>query len=136
MAAFVDTSFVIGLTNQRDQYNQKALELARSFDRQPLLTTDAVLLEIGNALANRFREQAVQTIEEFLAADEVEIVRLDRSLFDQALDLYKTHRDKSWGLIDCVSFVVMKERGVDEALTCDKHFIQAGFRALMLDPIN
>jgi predicted nucleic acid-binding protein len=136
MAAFVDTLFVIGLTNHRDQYHEKALELAISFDRQPLFTTDAVLLEIGNTLSGRFRDQAIQTIEEFFESDEVEIVRLDHILFDKAFDLYKTHRDKSWGLVDCVSFVVMRERGIDEALTCDKHFVQAGFRALMLEPIN
>jgi predicted nucleic acid-binding protein len=136
MATFVDTSFVVGLTNQRDQYHEKALELAISFDRRPLCTTDAVLLEIGNILSGRFRDQAIQTIEGFLASDEVEIVRLDRILFDKAFDLYKTHRDKSWGLVDCVSFVVMTEQGIEEALTCDKHFVQAGFRALMLEPIN
>ena len=48
-----------------------------------------------------------------------------------ALNLYKKHQDKSWGLVDCISFVVMKRYEVTKSLTFDRHFIQAGFQALM-----
>ena len=44
--------------------------------------------------------------------------------------LYKQMDDKQWGLVDCISFVIMRERGVTEALTSDHHFVQAGFRVL------
>jgi uncharacterized protein len=47
---FVDTLFVVALINRRDQYHQQASELADSLETRPLITTDAVLLEIGNAL--------------------------------------------------------------------------------------
>jgi predicted nucleic acid-binding protein len=46
---FVDTLFIVASINQRDQYHQKALELAKAFENYPLITTDAVLLEVGNA---------------------------------------------------------------------------------------
>jgi hypothetical protein len=39
--------------------------------------------------------------------------------------------DKDWSLIDCISFVVMEEEGIQEALTADQHFEQAGFTALL-----
>ncbi len=133
---FVDTLFVVGYTNERDQYHEKALELAAAYNRKPVLTTDAVLLEIGNSLSGRFRRQSIQTIEDFFESEEVEVVRLDETLFNKAFELYKNHADKSWGLVDCISFVVMRERGITDALTCDKHFVQAGFRALMLDSVN
>jgi len=74
--------------------------------------------------------------EGFFDSEEVEIIRLDESLFNKAFELYKQHSDKTWGLVDCISFVVMRELGVSQALTSDKHFVQAGFRALMLDPVN
>jgi len=133
---FVDTLFVVGYTNERDQYHEKALEQAAIYNRKPVLVTDAVLLEIGNTLSGRFRQQAIQTIEDFFESDEVKIVRLDETLFDKAFQLYKTHADKSWGLVDCISFVVMREHNIMDALTCDKHFTQAGFRALMVDSVN
>jgi predicted nucleic acid-binding protein len=51
----------------------------------------------------------------------------------QALVLYQSHSDKNWGLIDCISFVVMRQHNLSNAVTGDRHFIQAGFRALMLE---
>ena len=128
---FVDTLFVVALINQRDQYHYQSSELANKFEGYPLLTTDAVLLEIGNALARNYKDKGVKIIEQFFASDEVEIVRLTPQLFEQAFNLYKTHEDKAWGLVDCISFVVMKQTGITQALTFDQHFVQAGFQALM-----
>lgn len=136
MTAFIDTLFVVGFTNDRDQYHEKALELSEIYDKKHLITTDAVLLKIGNTLSGKFRQQSIQVIENFLESEEIEVIRLNEYLFEKAFELYKNHTDKSWGLVDCISFVVMKEHGVTDALTCDKHFVQAGFRALMLDSIN
>jgi len=127
---FVDTVFVIALINQRDQYHQQASELADRFGGYPLLTTDAVLLEIGNALARGYKQEAIEVIEQFLASDEVEIKRLTPYLFEQAFELYKQYRDKDWSLVDCISFVAMREAGISQALTFDRHFVQAGFEVL------
>ena len=115
----------------RDQYHQQASELSERFEGYPFLITDTVLLEIGNALARSYKNEAVDIITEFLDSEEVEIVHLTPQMFEQAFDLYKTYQDKEWGLIDCVSFVVMREKGVNQALTFDRHFIQAGFQVLM-----
>ena len=48
---FLDTLFVVGLINRRDQYHRQALELSERLEGSSFLTTDVVLLEIGNALA-------------------------------------------------------------------------------------
>lgn len=128
---FVDTLFIVGLLNKRDQYHQKALELSQQFNRNPLITTDAIFLEVGNALSSSHKNQVVEFIETFLESDEVEVIRLTSDLFEQALTLYRQHQDKSWGLVDCYSFVIMKNNNINLALTFDKHFIQAGFQALM-----
>lgn len=106
--AFVDTSFVVALVNHRDQNHTLALDLAERFAARGLVTTDAVLLEIGNALTRNFKRESVQIIEHFLTSDDVRVVHLDPPLFRKSFELYKSHEDKLWGLIDCVSFVIMK----------------------------
>lgn len=128
---FVDTWFIVALINKRDQYHQKALQLAEQYKNHPLITTDAVFLEFGNALSSNYKNEAAELMEQFLASDEIDVIRLTPKLFDEALSLYKKHQDKSWGLVDCISFVVMKQNQITQALTFDKHFIQAGFQALM-----
>jgi predicted nucleic acid-binding protein len=128
---FIDTVFVVALLNQHDQQHQRAEELAGQFEGQRFLITDGVLLEIGNGLARNYKEQAAEVIQHFLSADDVEVVRLTPELFEEALTLYRTYRDKEWGLVDCLSFVAMRRACIDEALTFDEHFVQAGFRALM-----
>lgn len=128
---FLDTSFVIALVNKSDQYHKLALQLTDRFERKKFVTTDAVLFEIGNALSKKFRQESVQIIEHFLGSDDVRVIHLHPSLFRRAFELYKSHPDKLWGLVDCLSFVIMKELGITEVLTADKHFEQAGFNALM-----
>ena len=128
---FVDTLFVVAQINQRDQYHETASELADQYEGYPLLVTDAVLLEIGNALARNYRKEAGEVIENFLTSEEVKVVHLTPQLFDRAFAEYKKYDDKEWGMIDCISFVVMRQEGVSQALTFDHHFEQAGFQILM-----
>ncbi|MEB3310134.1 MAG: PIN domain-containing protein [Snowella sp.] len=128
---FVDTLFIVALINKRDQYHQIALSLAKQYENSPLITTDAIFLESGNKLSTNYRNEAVELIERFLASDDVDVICLTPELFDESLLLYKQYQDKSWGLVDCFSFVVMKQNKVDQALTFDQHFTQAGFQALM-----
>jgi len=128
---FIDTLFIIALANRRDQYHRQAIDLADQYDEWPLLTTEAVLLEVGNALARNHKQEAVAIIERLLAAVEIEIVRMTPDLFARAFAVYKQHQDKSWGLVDCLSFVAMREAKINRALTFDRHFVQAGFECLM-----
>ena len=130
---FVDTAFVLAIVNKRDGLHQKANGLAEKFGPRPWLTTDLVLYEVGNALARNSKPQAERIINDFLQSDGVEIVSASPDLFRQGFALYCDFADKTWGLIDCVSFVVMKEHNIVEALTNDRHFQQAGFKALMRD---
>ena len=63
----------------------------------------------------------------------VQIVQIAESLYLRAIRLFQDRSDKEWGLTDCMSFVVMQEYGLTDALTSDNHFRQAGFRALLLE---
>lgn len=55
------------------------------------------------------------------------MVHLTPELFESAFSLYRRHTDKQWGLVDCVSFIVMGRMGLTTALAFDQHFVQAGF---------
>ena len=127
---FIDTSFVVAVTNPRDQNHEKAFRLARDYVRRPVLITDAVLLEVGNMLARSHKQEAARAINRFLSAPEVDVIRLNEDLFGRALAFYTQHLDKAWGLVDCISFIVMREADVRQALAFDQHFAQAGFELL------
>lgn len=131
---FLDASYAIALSSPTDQHHQLAVRLAEQLEanRTPLVTTRAVVLEIGNALAKRRYRAAAVTLMAALENDpNVEIVPLSETLYADALELYRTRPDKEWGLTDCISFVIMQERGLTEALTADGHFQQAGFQVLL-----
>ena len=128
--AFLDTGFVIALINERDQYHQQALDLADIYEQYLLVITDAVFLEIANALSLNYKQEAIQVIEELNSSENVEVVRLMPELFERAFDLYKKRQDKSWGLVDCLSFIIMQDQNINFALSFDQHFIQAGFQLL------
>lgn len=97
-----------------------------------MLTTSFVLIEVGDAMATNARNRAafVRLHGTLRNHPLVEVVSGDNWL-ERGLDLYAQRPDKAWSLTDCISFVVMTEHGLVEALTGDHHFEQAGFRALL-----
>ncbi len=132
MHLFLDTAFVQALLNKNDNYHAIAKKLFPKLrEAQQVQTTEAILVEIGNALCASQREMAVDFIEHCYTTPNIQIVRVNTILLQKGLSLYKERGDKSWGLTDCISFVVMNEEGLTDAMTTDKHFIQAGFCALM-----
>jgi uncharacterized protein len=61
------------------------------------------------------------------------IASISGSLFERGMEVFRQRPDKSWSLTDCLSFVLMQDQQLTDALTCDHHFVQAGFRALLLE---
>ena len=133
---FLDASHAIAMVSPRDQYHARARTLTNQMRELSVsaVTTMGVMLEIGNGLSRqRFRQQAL-TLLDYLETDpSIEIVQITESLYQRAVRLFRDRPDKDWGLTDCVSFIVMQDHGLTEALTSDNHFIQAGFRALLLE---
>jgi uncharacterized protein len=133
---FLDTSYAISLAVVSDQLHPRALALAQQLrnDKTRLIVTRAVMLEIGNSLSKaRYRNAAIALLNALEADPLVEILELSLTDYQAALSLFTQRHDKEWGLVDCISFVVMQKRGLYEALTTDGHFVQAGFRALLLE---
>ncbi|HXC25125.1 MAG TPA: PIN domain-containing protein [Gemmatimonadaceae bacterium] len=133
---FLDTSYVIALTTPADAYHSRANVLAHALlsEQARLITTRAVLLEVGDALGHfAARSQAIRLLGELEHDPSLQIVPISDDVYHRAVDLYTARLDKEWGLTDCVSFVVMQDYSLTEALTADRHFRQAGFVALMRD---
>ena len=133
---FLDTAYAIALSAPNDQYHDLAVKLSEQLESEgvALITTRAVVIEIGNALSKlRYRKSAIALLESLEADPSIEIVPITEELYKRAYDLYRNRLDKEWGLTDCLSFIVMRERNLAKALTTDEHFEQAGFRALMCE---
>ncbi len=130
-AVFIDTSYFLALVNNRDKYHQVAKKVAAQI-RPPFVTSEAVLFELGNALARPpHRRLGVQALRQIRADVDIEVVTIMPDLFEQTVAFYRSRPDKGWGLTDCSSFVIMQQRELHDALTADKHFEQAGFNCLL-----
>ena len=129
-AVFADTYFYLALLDEAEPDHERAL--AESKVPRLIVTTEFVLLELGNACA-RAEDHAdfLALVAGMRASRRVKIIPLDSELFNRGLGLMHKRDDKDWSLTDCISFVVMADEGIHGALTGDQHFEQAGFKALL-----
>ncbi len=102
---------------------------------QQIITTNSVLTEFVALARARgvVRANTLEILRDLAAVPRIEIVWVDERLHEAAMALLEARLDKDYSLCDAVSFVLMRERGILEALTTDKHFAQEGFVRL-LDP--
>jgi predicted nucleic acid-binding protein len=132
---FADTSFWMALSRKRDQHNRRAIAWNQFVIRtmSSIVTTEAVLWEWLNGLSDAStRGVAAEGYRRVHADARIEVVPFKPELIESAGELYRTRSDKDWSLTDCLSFVVMEQRHLTEALTTDGHFEQAGLKVMML----
>jgi predicted nucleic acid-binding protein len=129
---FADTFYFLAVFSEEDLAHERAVRTASSFRGVQLLTTAWVLMEFADATCARTQRTAGAAFVRHLPQQpDLQIVPSSDELFEAGLSLYESRPDKNWSLTDCVSFVVMQQHGVSEALTGDRHFSQAGFLALL-----
>jgi predicted nucleic acid-binding protein len=129
---FLDTVYIQARLNRADQYHGQAVALApRVRSAAAVVTTEAVLTESANALSAINRAGICRFIEQAYRTRNIQVIDASPALFQGALDLYRSRQDKQWGLTDCISFIVMHNYSVTDALTADEHFTQAGFNTLL-----
>ena len=129
---FLDTAFIQAILNKRDQYYAQAIQLLPLVKKaSEVWTTEAILMEVGNALSTFNRQKVANFIKQCYQTENIRVVNINSELFNQGLNLYESRQDKNWGLVDCISFVVMEQHNLTYALTSDHHFIQAGFQILL-----
>jgi uncharacterized protein len=131
---FADTSFWIALSSQRDQYHGRAVAWSRFVLRtgSTIVTTEAILWEWLNAFSPAStRRLAAEGYRRCHADPSIEVVPFQAELVNAAVELYQARPDKNWSLTDCLSFVVMEQRRLTEALTTDHHFEQARWKVML-----
>ena len=128
---FADAFYFVALVNRADQHHSKAVAAAQNL-RTTTVTTEWVLAEFADALAGSTSRRLVRRFVQDLEQDsKVRIIKASTELFHRGLQIYEERLDKEWSLTDCISFIVMGEENLAEALTGDKHFEQAGFIPLL-----
>ncbi len=130
-SVFADTFYFLALLNERDAAHKRAVTASRT-PGLALVTTELVLLELADALCKPPQRDEVSALWNVVETDPAfQLVRATSELIQRGRELYGERADKEWPLTDCISFVVMQEQGLSEALTGDHHFEQAGFKALL-----
>jgi len=128
---FLDTGYFVALLDPRDELHALALAWSVALN-EPAILTEFILLETTNLFSHPAERPRVHAlIDQLHTMAEYEIVPADSILFRAGLSLHRQRGDKWWSLTDCISFVVMQQRGIARALSYDKHFEQAGFQALL-----
>jgi uncharacterized protein len=131
---FIDTAYLIASLSPKDQLREKAKAAVDILDNVDLVTTDLVLVELLNHFSgqgNFLRMQAANFTEELLLDPTIELILHGKGLLIAALEFYRKRQDKGYSLTDCVSMLVMQDKGITDVLTDDKHFRQEGFNTLL-----
>ena len=127
----VDTSGWLCLYHKDEPEHLQAVEI---YDAARMYLTHSYILAEFVPLAHVRklpRAKSLQFTEGILSDSTVELVWVDEKLHRQAVELLQKRPDKNYSLCDAVSFVIMRERGITESLTTDKHFEQDGFVRLL-----
>jgi len=130
---FIDTGFIIALESVTDQNHEKASQLWSDLlkDLPEMVTTTYVIDEIVTFFNSRNRHaKAVEIGNRLMNSRSVQVIHVDKGLFDKGWQYFQQHADKTYSMTDCISFIVMKEQGIAAALSFDKHFTQPGFKVL------
>ena len=128
---FLDTSGLLCVLDEADWRHNSAAQFFGQAKR--LFTTNYVLTEFVPLSQSRKirRDDSLNFLIDLCFLPRLELILIDENLHDQAMELLKNRLDKNYSLCDAVSFVVMREHGLTEALTTDKHFEQENFIKLL-----
>jgi len=127
----LDTSGLLCVHDRSQSFHREACEhYAIAIDR---LTHNYVLAEwVALATARKMsRSQSLEVVQDLQNNPDIEVVWVDPWLHERAMNLLVSRQDKSYSLCDAVSFVILRDRKMSQALTTDHHFEQEGFERLL-----
>ena len=127
----MDTVGLLALWENTDQWHAAAERAMTELQAQKarLVTTSFILLECGNAASRKPYRPDVDLLRRKMEADGRVIVPLESDI-EQAWTDYRRGNAGDAGIVDHVSFIVMRRLGIIDAFTNDRHFKTAGFNTL------
>lgn len=134
---FADTFYWAALLNVRDAWHEQAVSYSQPLKQMQIATTDEVLLEFLNFFSpygDYMRSGAAQRAQDVLQSHNVRVIDQTHESFLDGLALYAQRLDKGYSLTDCISMNTMRQLGISEILTHDRHFTQEGFTVLFNEP--
>jgi len=131
---FIDTSGFFAMLASDDDRHVAAAKLvgAARKRKRGFITTDYVLDETATLLKARRKTHLIAKL--FERVDQSQACRIewtDSERFQNVREFFLKHADQAWSFTDCLSFVVMSDLRLRDALTKDDHFYQAGYTALL-----
>ncbi len=127
---FADTFYWIALLNPRDHWYQTVLNYTYNHPDQTIITTDGIVEEVLNYTSSRgflMKQKALLLYKKMLQELNIEVISYNSQLRKLGLELYEQRLDKGYSLTDCISMIVMRQMGIQDVLSHDKHFLQEGF---------
>ena len=117
-SVLLDTNGWIILLNSSEQLYSTAQSIWQNLAASGyrFVVTDWIIAETGNGLARtRLKSHFSEVVRQMLQSPHVDVVDIDNELLSEALAMFASHGDKHWGLVDCASFAVMRQRGIVDA---------------------
>ncbi|UXE62845.1 MAG: PIN domain-containing protein [Woronichinia naegeliana WA131] len=131
---FLDTAYLQALIDSGDNLYELSQMMTPKLGKFQGITSEMVLTELLNAFCSRgeyLRRSAIRLTHDLRGDRNIIIIPQTSEQFEQAFGFYQRRLDKGYSLTDCSSMQIMREKGINEILTFDKHFQQEGFRALL-----
>lgn len=133
---FADTAGWGHLMDTAQPYHIQATSIYRNARQQGrhLITTNYVIAELAALLHSPLRiskPMIVNLLTNLKTSIWIDVLHVSSEIDEQAWQLFSQRLDKDWSLVDCSSFIVMRQYNIQEALTTDHHFEQAGFIRLL-----
>lgn len=132
---FADTFYWVALTNPQDASFHRALAMGDRLANAVIVTSDEVLIEFLAFFAADpwLRQRAAEAVILLLRTSIVQVIAQSRATFLAGLQLYRERLDKQYSLTDCIAMQIMRQEGLTEVFTNDRHFEQEGFAPLFRD---
>ena len=131
-SVFVDTGAWFAIADKSDQFHHHAKSHLKKIveNGDGITTSNLVIHETAMLLARRLSKHAAIQFLDLVAKDEnVVVLQSDAAIEQDAYEVFRKYDEHDFSIVDCVSFVLMKNFEIKRTFTFDKHFKTMRFSA-------